>query len=55
MSHDQFFKELFQACFQQFVELFFPDVAARLDFADVEFLDKEMFTDLPTGAVREAD
>ena len=55
MSHDQFFKELLQTFFRQFLELFFPTVAARLDFADVEFLDKEIFTDLPVGAVREAD
>lgn len=55
MAHDQFFKELLQAFFRQFLELFFPILAARLDFATVEFLDKEMFTDFPAGAVREAD
>ena len=55
MAHDQFFKELFQAFFDSFMELFFPDAAARLDFSSVEFLDKEMFTDIPQGAVRHAD
>jgi predicted transposase/invertase (TIGR01784 family) len=30
-------------------------VAARLDFATLEFLDKELFTDFPEGSVREAD
>jgi hypothetical protein len=55
MSHDQLFKELLQAFFQEFMELFYPKVAARLDFARVTFLDKEMFTDLPQGEQREAD
>ena len=32
-----------------------PDVAARLDFTTLEFLDKELFTDFPEGSVREAD
>src|SRR4051812_40936414 len=55
MSHDQLFKELLQAFFREFMELFFPNVAARLDFSRVTFLDKEMFTDLPRGDQREAD
>src|SRR4051794_13263012 len=55
MSHDQLFKELLQAFFQEFMELFYPDIAARLDFTRVRFLDKETFTDLPQGDQREAD
>ena len=54
-AHDQLFKELLRAFFREFVELFFPDMAARLDFARVTFLDKELFTDLPEGDVREPD
>ena len=55
MAHDQLFKELLRAFFREFVELFFPDVAEHLDFARVTFLDREMFTDLPEGSVREPD
>ena len=55
MPHDQLFKELLRAFFREFMELFFPDVAERLDFERVTFLDREMFTDLPEGSVREPD
>ena len=55
MSHDQLFKELLQAFFREFMELFYLDVAARLDFSRVSFLDKETFTDFPQGDQREAD
>jgi len=37
------------------VALFYPDVAARLDFGRVTFLDKEVFTDVPQGSRREPD
>jgi hypothetical protein len=43
-----------RAFFREFLELFFPEVAARLDFARVVFLDKEVFTDVPEGS-RELD
>ena len=55
MPQDQLFKELIQTFFREFMELFYPNIAARLDFGTVSFLDKELFTDLPDGARREAD
>jgi hypothetical protein len=55
MSHDQLFKDLLQAFFREFLELFFPTVAARLDFAQVTFSMQETFTDIPTGEKRTAD
>ena len=55
MPQDQLFKELIQEFFREFMELFYPDIAARLDFGTVSFLDKERFTDLPEGVRREAD
>ena len=55
MNHDALFKELLRAFFREFMELFFPDVAVRLDFARTTFLDKETFTDLAGGEQREAD
>jgi hypothetical protein len=55
IPHDQLFKELLNAFFREFLALFFPAVAARLDFTRVTFLDKEVFTDVPTGSRRELD
>jgi len=55
MPHDQLFKELLTAFFKEFMELFYPDIAIRLDFSRVTFLDKETFTDIPAGDVRTAD
>ncbi len=54
-SHDQLFKDLLRAFFREFLELFFLDAAAQLDFSTVTFLDKEVFTDLPTGRQRTLD
>lgn len=55
MSHDQLFKDLLHAFFREFLELFFPQVASRLDFSRVTFLDTEQFTDIPEGELRRAD
>lgn len=55
MPHDQLFKETLRAFFREFLELFFPEIAARLDYQNVTFLDKEVFTDLPEGSRREPD
>src|SRR2546423_13879544 len=53
--HDQLFKELLHAFFREFMELFLPHAAQRIDFSEVTFLDREVFTDVPDGARREAD
>src|SRR5437867_939293 len=55
VAHDQLFKDLLRAFFQEFMELFFPDIAPRLDFTRVVPRDKELFTDVPRGEQREAD
>ena len=55
MRHDQLFKAVLQNCFRDFIRLFYPDVAERLDFESVRFLEKELFTDFPAGSRREAD
>jgi len=54
-AHDQLFKDILRAFFREFMELFFPNAAAQLDFSTVVFLDKEVFTDLPTGRQRTLD
>ncbi len=55
VSHDQLFKDFLREFFREFLELFYPPIAARLDFARVTLLDKEFFTDLPQGDKRTAD
>jgi hypothetical protein len=54
-AHDQLFKELFRAFLPEFRRLFYPRIARRLDFTEPEFVDKEVFTDIPEGSQREAD
>ncbi|KGB29108.1 Rpn family recombination-promoting nuclease/putative transposase [Heyndrickxia coagulans] len=53
--HDRFFKELIQNFFQEFMEAFFPDVSADLDYRRVRFLSQEQFTDFPGGEQKRVD
>lgn len=55
MDHDRLFKELITTFFIEFVRLFLPDVAQYLDPASIEFLDKEIFTDVASGSRHEVD
>src|SRR2546430_2575524 len=55
IDHDQLFKKLLKEFFLEFVALFLPAVRAYLDPAKLEFLDKELFTDLPVSEKRYAD
>jgi hypothetical protein len=55
VSHDQLFKDLLRAFFREFMELFYPEVAARLDFARAVARDKEFFTDVPQGEEHRLD
>ncbi len=41
--------------FRDFLELFFPEFAAHLDFESLEFQDKELFKGFPDGVRREPD
>jgi hypothetical protein len=50
-GHDQRFKVLLKEFFREFLLLFFPNWAAGLDFAGLEWLDKELFLDPPSGDV----
>ena len=45
-DHDQLWKKLIQLFFKEFMELFYPDEAKKINFNKVEFLDKEYFTDV---------
>lgn len=53
--HDQLWKRILWAFFADFIGLFFPDIANKLDFTNIKLLDKELFKDSPTGAKREPD
>jgi hypothetical protein len=50
-EHDQRFKTLLREFFPEFLNLFFPEQAARLDLTNLEWLDKEVFPDPPQGDV----
>jgi hypothetical protein len=53
--HDERFKKLLREFFAEFFWLFFPDLAARLDFASIEWLDKELMSDARDGTSRYVD
>jgi hypothetical protein len=55
MDHDRVFKELLSVFFVEFVEAFLPNVAKYLDPTSLEFLDKEVFTDVTAGDKHEVD
>jgi hypothetical protein len=55
MPEDPIYKTLLREFLPDFLSLFFPEVATRLDFNTVQFLDREEFSDLPAGSRREVD
>ena len=55
MSHDQLAKTLISTFFPDFLRLAAPDSAQRLRLGEASFLDKELYTDWPTGRRRELD
>lgn len=55
INHDRLFKELLTIFLFEFLELFLPELAEAVERDSIEFLDKEMFTELAEGDRREAD
>ncbi len=55
MGYDQLFKTILESLLQDFLELFFPEAVARLDFETLRFIGKEVFANVPKGKVRQAD
>ena len=49
------YKGILRRFFRDFLELFFPEFAGRLDFESLEFQDKELFKGFPDGRRREPD
>ncbi|HYW17898.1 MAG TPA: DUF4351 domain-containing protein [Nodularia sp. (in: cyanobacteria)] len=55
IDHDRLFKELLTTFFVEFLALFLPEVLTYLEQDSIEFLDKEVFTDVTAGERYEAD
>jgi hypothetical protein len=55
IDHDRLFKELISTFFPEFLELFLPQVRNYFDQGTLEFLDKEIFTDVTAGERHEVD
>lgn len=55
MDHDQRFKVLLKEFFRECFLLFFPAWMDRFDFANVTWLDKQMFPNPPEGRCQELD
>jgi hypothetical protein len=49
INHDQLFKELLTTFFVEFLDLFFPFILEYLDTESIQFVDKELFTDIVRG------
>ena len=49
INHDQLFKELLTTFFVEFIDLFFPSILEYLDTDSIQFVDKEVFTDIVRG------
>jgi Domain of unknown function (DUF4351) len=54
-DHDQRLKVLIKEFFHAFFLCFFPDWAARFEFVDIDWLDKELFLAPPQGERRQLD
>jgi predicted transposase/invertase (TIGR01784 family) len=55
MDHDRLFKQLLTTFFVEFIELFLRELSTHLQRDSIEFLDKEVFTDLTGGERHEVD
>ena len=53
--HDRLFKEFLHRFLREFMEIFFPVEAARLDFTTVAFLQQELVINLPGQVLRLTD
>ena len=55
MDHDRLFKELLTHNFSAFVTAFLPGLLPFIELDSIEFLDKEIFTDIASSEQHEAD
>jgi predicted transposase YdaD len=55
LDHDRLFKELLSTFFLDFLALFAPSLAREVESQSVEFLEKELYTDVVAGERHEVD
>ena len=55
IDHDRLFKNLITLLLVEFLELFAPQIAAAIDRDSIEFIDKEVFSELMPGKENQAD
>src|SRR5215203_2616310 len=55
MDHDGMFKQLLRTFFVDFLQLFVPRVLEDLDQSSIEFVDKEIITDVAARERHEVD
>ena len=55
IDHDRLFKELISTFFIEFLALFLPEICFYIEEGSLEFLDKEIFTDITSGGRHEVD
>jgi chorismate mutase len=55
IDHDQLFKQLIGTFFLEFLDLFVPELADKIDRDNLEFLPQEYFTDIIEGDRRAMD
>ncbi|MFD2131629.1 Rpn family recombination-promoting nuclease/putative transposase [Pseudogracilibacillus auburnensis] len=54
-KHDLLFKQLINEFFEEFLEAFFPEFHAQIDFQHITPIPEEIFTNLIDGEVRRLD
>jgi predicted transposase/invertase (TIGR01784 family) len=55
IDHDELFKKLLTTFFEEFIELFLPEVAKYIDCSEIVFLPQEYFADTTSGERRKID
>ncbi|MFZ4453622.1 Rpn family recombination-promoting nuclease/putative transposase [Salibacterium aidingense] len=55
VDHDRLFKEVLTTYFEEFIQLFFPEVHVAVDFSNVQFLAEEVFSDVTQGEKYKVD
>ena len=55
LPHDELFKEVLRVCFEDFIELFLPEVMQYLDVNSLEFIEQEAFGEITSNERRAVD
>src|SRR5699024_4220078 len=55
INHDKLFKQLIRYFFDDFLEVFFPEIYKQIDLASISFVSGEVFTDVVKGSSRRLD